>query len=74
METTTKVVTYSRTREYIINLKCNEVELDETRWPLEEEEGKAKKASAFCVDHFLFTGVVLDGWKGRLREKIINSV
>ena len=73
METTTKVVIYSRTREYIINLKCKEVELDETWWPL-EEEGKAKKASAFCVDHFLFTGVVLDGWKGRLREKIINSV
>lgn len=30
METTTKVVIYSRTREYIINLKCKEVELDET--------------------------------------------
>ena len=35
---------------------------------------KSRKLPAFCVDHFLFTRYYIDGWKSRLREKMINSV
>lgn len=52
-----------------MDLKCNEVELDETQWPLEEEEGKAKKASAFCVDRFLFTRCCIRWMEGQVEGK-----
>lgn len=41
---------------------------------LKRRREKSRKLQLSVWTIFSFPGVVLDGWKGRLRKKIINSV